>query len=89
LENIIVNPEDLKRIITVSVRIHAYKGTESQTIIVKVKADSTVLHLLTYLAHIAKVAPNFINLYHSKRRLGNSDLLYKEGVVDGDKLLCI
>ena len=29
------------------------------------------------------------NIYHKKKKLGNSDQLYKEGVSEGDKLLCI
>lgn len=89
LENVLVSPLDLKRIITVSVRIHTFKGQEAQSINVKVKVDSTILQLLQYLAQIAQVAPNFINIYHKTRRLGNSDQLYKENVVDGDKLLCV
>jgi hypothetical protein len=43
LDNVIADPQDLKRIITVSVRIHSFKGAEAQTINVKVKVDSTVL----------------------------------------------
>ena len=90
LENILVEPTDLKRIITIQVRIHSYKGLqESQTIAIKIRCDNSVLQLLTYIAQIAQVAPNFINIYHKAKKLGNSDFLYKENVVDGDKLLCI
>jgi hypothetical protein len=56
---------------------------------VKIRCDSTVMQLLIYLAQIAQVAPNFINIYHKTKRLGNSDLLYKENITDGDKLLCV
>lgn len=75
--------------INVTVRIHSFKGEETQNITLRIKIDSTILQVLTYLGQIAQVAPNFINIYHNKKRLLNSDQLYKEGVVDGDKLLCV
>ena len=70
-------------------RLHSTLGHEAQNINIKVKVDSTILHLLSYIAQIAQIAPNFINIYHKKRKLANSDQLYKEGIIDGDKLLCI
>ena len=42
LENVIVDPNDLKRVITVQVRIHSFKGQEAEIINMKVKVDSTI-----------------------------------------------
>lgn len=41
------------------------------------------------MATIAQCPVNFINLYHKQKRLGNSDVLYKENIMEGAKLLCL
>ena len=89
LENVLVQPSDIRRMISVTVRIHSFQGYEAQNINIKVKVDSSILQLLQYISQIAQIAPNFINIYHKKKKLQNSDQLYKECVLEGDKLLCI
>jgi len=46
LENVVVDPSDLKRNIKVNLRIHSVKGAECQIINISVRIDSTVLQLL-------------------------------------------
>ena len=89
LENVIVEPTDLKRSIRVAMRLHSLKGEQCQIVNVTVRIDSSVQQLLQYVASIAQCPTNFINLYHKMKRLGNSDVLYKENIEDGDRLLCL
>ena len=85
----VVEPASLKRYIQVGLRLHSLKGEQSQVINITVRIDSSVLQLLQYIAQIAQCPTTFINLYHRTKKLGNSDVLYKENIVDGDKLLCL
>eukprot|EP00347_Sterkiella_histriomuscorum_P014554 403360432 len=89
LENVIVDSSDLKRVIALNIRNHSSKGGEAQTIQIHVRCDSSIVQLLQYIAQISQVPANFINLYHKKKRLSNSDQLCKENIIDGDKLLCL
>jgi hypothetical protein len=43
LENVLVEPSDLRRVISVYIRIHSFKGGEAQNIKMQVKVDSTVV----------------------------------------------
>lgn len=35
------------------------------------------------------MAPNFLNIYYKKKRLANSDIIYKENITSDEKILCI
>ena len=50
LENVLVNPADIKRNISVTVRIHSYLGHEAQNISIKLRVDSSVQSVLNYIA---------------------------------------
>ena len=90
LENVVVEQEDIQRIIKLQVRIHSCKeNQEQQTIFISLKVDSTIQQLLNYIASIAQVAPNFLNIYYKKKRLANSDIIYKENITSDEKILCI
>ena len=80
----VVKPSDLKRMIAVNMRLHSVKGTESQIVTVHTRIDNSVQNLLQYIAQIAQCSTSFVNIYHNKKRLGNSDVLYKENIMDGD-----
>ena len=43
LENVIAKPQDLKRLISVEVRLHTFKVGEAQTINIEMKVDSTII----------------------------------------------
>ena len=46
LENVVVQPSDLKRMISINFRVHVVKGTESQIFTVHVRIDSSIQQLL-------------------------------------------
>jgi hypothetical protein len=73
LENVLVEAADLKRIVSLNIRNHSAKGGEAQNIQIHVRCDSTVVQLLQYISQLSQVPANFINLYHKKKRLANSD----------------
>jgi len=45
------------------------------------RVDATISQILNYIAQIAQIAPNFLNIYYNKKRLGNSDIIYKENIL--------
>lgn len=53
LENVIVEPSDLKRSIRVAMRLHSMKGEQCQIVNVTIRIDSSVQQLLQYVALIA------------------------------------
>lgn len=46
LENVIVDPSDLKRSVRVGLRLHSLKGEQSQIVTLAVRIDSSVAQLL-------------------------------------------
>lgn len=53
LENVLAYSNDLKRLITINIRIHSAKGSEAQNIKIQVRVDSTVVQLLQYISQLA------------------------------------
>lgn len=42
LENVLVQPSDILRYISIEVRIHSFQGHEAQNVNIKLKVDATV-----------------------------------------------
>lgn len=70
-------------------RLHTIKGELNQVVQISTRIDTSVQALLGYISQIAQCPPNFINIFHRAKKLGNSDVLYKENIMDGDKMLCL
>lgn len=89
LENVLVDPAQIKRLIALNIRLHSYKGGESHNIVLQMRVDATVQQVLAYIGMLQQIPMNFINLFHKCKKLNNSSLLYKEGILDGDKVLSV
>ena len=53
------------------------------TINIKVKPEFSILQVLTYIAQLARVPTNFINIYYKQKKLSNSEVLFRCGIADG------
>ncbi len=89
LENVLVDPSTLKRLIALNIRLHSYKAGESHHIVLNMRVDATVQQVLTYIGMLQQIPMNFLNLFHKSKKLSNASMLYKEGILDGDKILSV
>ena len=59
------------------------------TVNIKVKPEASIQDVLGYISQIARVPSNFINIYFEKKKLSNTELIFRTGLVDGAQLICI